>query len=178
MVRNEFFRESVKKLRSLFTVSNIVQLFIIIAVLWGVQIWQTRGHLSGSTAPGFTLHDIEGRVHNLSDYRGKKVVLYFFAPWCSVCSISSINVNRFYEDNRNGDTVIIAVATAYRQQSEVEEFVKEHRLKLPVLLDNGTVRALYKVDGFPTFYFIDQDSRVDGSTVGFTTKTGLWFRAL
>lgn len=110
----------------------------------------------GLYAPDFTLSLVDGRRVSLSDYRGKVVLLNFWATWCSPCVAEMDDFQQYYADH-SADTVILAVD--FSEPAEVvASFVEENGLTYPVALDlDGVVNQLYRVQGYPTTCLIDAE---------------------
>ena len=155
---------------------------VLIVAVPVIGQWQTRDLLSkNQSAPSFKLHDIEGKEHSLSDYQGKPVVIYFFAPWCTVCKATSSNINYLRKLRASENLEVLVVGLSYSESDEVKEFVADHKLNkdgLTVLLGDDSVMDQYKIEAFPTFYFIDSKGSVTSTAIGYTTTAGLLFRSL
>ncbi len=159
--------------------SILINLLIIIVAFAGVTLWQNRNLLKVSEkAPGFSLRSLEGNIYALDTSGKKKTVLYFFAPWCTVCNLSSHNIVSLREGSDPGDIDIYAVALSYSHESEVKAFAKEHKLTVPVLLGSEEVHRSYKIEAFPTIYIIDKTGNISSRVVGYTTELGLRLRLL
>lgn len=108
----------------------------------------------GETAPDFELSNLYGEKVKLSDFRGKKIVLNFWATWCPPCKEEMPEMEKFYQKT-NGDVVILAVNID--PQYDVKKFVTEMGSTFPVLLDEkDKVNSLYRVLTIPTTFFIDE----------------------
>lgn len=111
----------------------------------------------GQRAPNFTLNDLNGNVVQLEDYRGKNVMINFWATWCPPCRAEMPHMQQFYEDYQN-ETVILGVnlTTTEGRPEGIEPFIEEFGLTFPIVLDEeGDVMAGYQVIGYPTTYVID-----------------------
>ncbi len=106
----------------------------------------------------------------------KKTVIYFFAPWCHVCHASIDNLQSIYQ--RNEELNVIAVALDYMDVSEIEDFVAQHQLTFPVALGNEKVKQAYKVNGYPSYYVINEQNTVIAKSMGYSTELGLYLRSL
>jgi thiol-disulfide isomerase/thioredoxin len=106
----------------------------------------------------------------------KKTVIYFFAPWCHVCHASIDNLQSIYQ--RNEELNVIAVALDYMDVSEIEDFVAQHQLTFPVALGNEKVKQAYKVNGYPSYYVINEQNTVIAKSLGYSTELGLYLRSL
>lgn len=151
----------------------------MIVVLLVVTEWQGRHLLSrAAEAPSFTLESLQGEPVSLESARGKTVVLYFFAPWCSVCRYSSHNIRALRQARSDDEMAIYAVGLGYQRRSEVEQFAHEHQLGVPVLLGNDQILERYNINSFPTIYVIDEQGQVQDRVIGYTTELGLRLRSL
>lgn len=113
-------------------------------------------------APDFELATLNGGTVRLSDYRGKKVVLNFWASWCPPCRVEMPYMENYYKeykDIENVEILAVNMTELERGRSEkVGEFVDEHQLTFPILLDEiGAVMDLYKVMIYPTTYIISAE---------------------
>lgn len=154
-----------------------MDLLILAFIFWAIGRYQSRHLLDDDVAaPAFRLPDLDGVPRALEDYRGKVVVLQFFAPWCTVCSLESDNWARV--QSWRPEVQVIAVALAWEDKASVEEFVGDDRGRFPVLLGTDAVQAAYKVDAFPTHYIIDPDGKVAWQGAGYTPTVGMLLRLM
>jgi len=125
-------------------------------------------------APDFTVEDINGRKVKLSDYKGKIVILNFWATWCPYCVQEMPDLDELHaEFSKDGDAVILTVDVE-ESIEKVKKFVEDKKLTLPVLMDyDGKVAGMYGVNSFPTTYVINRDGTVYGYQPGAMTKTQL-----
>jgi len=133
-------------------------------------------HMYGTTAPDFTLKDTEGKMHKLSDYRGKNVMLIFWATWCGPCRIEMPHLialrNRFSPEK----LAMLAVASEnpnVDDPSLVRRIAKD--LNYTVLLEKDNmpkpfgVMQVYATVGIPCSFFIDPKGKIKLATVGSLT---------
>jgi len=115
---------------------------------------QTQSVEIGAKAPDFSLRNLQGKTVKLSDYRGKKVMLNFWATWCPPCKQEMPAIQQFFEEKK-GDVAILAVNIDGAE--DVIEFVQTRKLTFPILLDeNNRVNEQYKIVTIPTTFFIDE----------------------
>ena len=111
----------------------------------------------------FKLNDLNGKVHSLSDYRGKKVYVEYWASWCPVCikGISEFEtLVRSYE--KSSDVIVLSMVApgAFGEKSSADfaSWFADRGYNFPVLLDEGGLMARqFGVRAFPTSLYIDSD---------------------
>ena len=114
----------------------------------------------GSEAPDFTVYDLEGNAHKLSDFWGKPVLLNFWASWCGPCQMEMPDFQKFYESH--GDKVNFVIVNLTDGQQETVEtasaFIAEKGYTFPVYYDTDIdAAAKYGVSAVPVSYFIDAE---------------------
>ncbi len=112
----------------------------------------------GEPAPDWKLTDSAGNVHSLSDYRGKIVVLDFWATWCGPCIRAMPTLQRVYEEYKNRGVVVFGLNTW--EESDAVEFMKRSGYTYGVLLKGEQVAAAYRVSKLPTLYVINVDGTI------------------
>jgi peroxiredoxin len=126
-----------------------------------------------SVAPDFALQSIYGETVRLSDFRGKVVLLYFWATWCSPCKIE---MPWFVElQNQYGPQGLQVVGISLDEDAssaDVAEFADSVRANYPILMGNETVSKAYGgVPALPMAFFIGRDGKVVEKIVGLKGKT-------
>jgi peroxiredoxin/outer membrane lipoprotein-sorting protein len=113
--------------------------------------------LVGKPAPEFTLADLNGTDVSLASLKGHVVVIDFWATWCGPCVESLPHLGKFYEENKEAGVKVFAIDLA-EEKADVQSFVAEHKLSVPVLLDtDGKVAAGYGVNAIPQTVVIGKD---------------------
>ena len=156
-------------------VSLSLQALLLVSFLVAVAAYQTRKHLRAGVAPDFQLRALSGERVSLSSFRHKKVLLHFFATWCGVCRAELPSV-RGVARNLQPDEVLLAIVEDADDLEAVRRYASDHDLTYPILL--GTPEAIrgYRVNAFPTNYFINGDGTISSSTVGLSTRIGMTLR--
>jgi peroxiredoxin len=127
----------------------------------------TTGINAGMVAPNFTLKNLAGEEINLKDYRGKKVMLNFWATWCPPCKEEMRAMEKFYKENSK-EVEILAVNLD--PQNNVKGFVEENELTFPILLDEeGSTQQTYSVISIPTTLIIDEQGLILKKHIGSMT---------
>ena len=119
------------------------------------------------TAPDFTLTDLNGKRVTLSDFRGKVVLLNFWASWCPPCRMEIPGFQRFYEGYKNKGFVIIGLSLDDTGPSTVSSFVKKMGITYPIVMaDSKVVRDYGNISAIPTSFLIDKNGRIVKKTMG------------
>jgi len=121
---------------------------------------QLKPYTGSLSSPDFELQDIEGRRHRLSDYRGKVVLLQFWATYCTPCRKEMPTMNRLLERLADKDFVILAVNMA-EDPATVKAYLEQTPVKFPVLLDrDGQVLQQWKVFAAPANFIIGKNGEI------------------
>jgi peroxiredoxin len=114
----------------------------------------------------FSLSSLDGAKVSLSSYRGRTVVLSFWATWCGPCQVEMPAMQKLYESLRDRGFEILAV-DVMEDKATVEKFRRSHGYTFPMLLDaDGAVAGLYGAQALPTNYVIDSRGLLRGRVVG------------
>ncbi|MFK7805363.1 MAG: TlpA family protein disulfide reductase [Anaerolineae bacterium] len=126
----------------------------------------------GHLAPDFTLTTLDGAEIQLSQLRGKPVIINFWATWCGPCRHETPQFQSFYE--RFSDDVVLLGINQREGLGQVNSFVEEFGMTYPVLLDtDGTVYDDYQVFGLPTTWFVNPDGVLTSVAPGGITEAFL-----
>ena len=121
----------------------------------------------GKESPDFTLLNLSGEEVSLSDYRGKIVMINFWATWCGFCKKEMPDMQRLSEEN---DDLVILAVDVMEEKGLVEDYIKEGGYDFEVVLDEkGDVAKDYLVSAFPTSYFVDKEGILLGGVPGMLT---------
>jgi len=119
---------------------------------------------SGSAAGAFRLKDLSGKSVSLESYRGKVVLLNFWATWCAPCVAEMPALERLYKTHKDKGFEVVAVTVDPASSKEdIEKFVEKNGLTFAVLLDPDiALPPEYGVTAFPESFFIDKEGRFLG----------------
>ena len=101
----------------------------------------------------FVLNDTSGNVHVLSQYRGKWVIVNYWATWCPPCLEEVPDLVALYDSRKNKDVMVLGVAFDYESASEVAEYVDDMLMSYPIVLgDDDTIKQIGSAEVLPTTY--------------------------
>jgi peroxiredoxin len=110
----------------------------------------------GTTAEDFRLVDLEGKSQSLSQYRGKVVLVNFWASWCKPCTTEMPAMQTTYDKLRDKGFVVLAI-NELEDEAKVREHIKQYNHTFPVLMDrDNKVANQFGVFGLPVSVFIDE----------------------
>jgi len=118
-------------------------------------------------APEFEMDDLRGQHHRLLDYRGKIVVINFWASWCPECIEELPSLNNLYEKYRGKGLVVLGISADRRQEAALKIMTQTH-VTYPVLLDitGGVFIKRYTVIALPTTVVIDRNGLIRERIIG------------
>ena len=121
----------------------------------------------GLPAPNFTLPGLDGKMVNLSDYRGAVVLVNIWATWCPPCVDEMPSLERLYKEFKGENFEILAVSIDAAGTKAVAPFMKKHNLSFPALIDpEGTISALYQTTGVPESFIVNQEGILINKIIG------------
>ena len=128
----------------------------------------------GSKAPDFTLKTLDGSEVMLSQYRGMKVILNFWASWCTPCKVELPHLQEIWEKYRDGDEVtVLTVAGSESDENEIRSYVATQGFTFPVCLDSAeSTFNRYDLTSIPKTYFIDKNGVIRKVQLGMFTSPG------
>ncbi len=157
-----------KSLQSwLFTLLGCIALFVVLSQI------KMLGMLERGTAqPELELPSANQVAYEPTADR--PTLVYFFAPWCSVCHLSIDNLESFYQQQTQFN--VVAVALSYESPADVAQFLQQHQLTMPVLLGSDATAQLFRVQGFPSYYLFSASGVLLDRDVGYSTLAGITLR--
>ncbi|MFJ7509524.1 TlpA disulfide reductase family protein [Peribacillus simplex] len=120
----------------------------------------------GANAPNFSLKTLDGKQVELSDYKGKKVMLNFWATWCPPCKKEMPDMEKYAQ--QAGDDVVV-LAVNIDPENDVQSFVDDNGITFTIPLDSQSaenpVNERYKILSIPTTYFIDKEGIIRNKVI-------------
>lgn len=121
----------------------------------------------GFLAPEFSLYDLSGNLVRLADFRGKVVLLNFWATWCSPCRREIPSLERLYQSRNDQGFEIVAVNQERASASQIASFAKKYGMSFPILLNpRGDVGNKYWVRAIPTSFLLGKNGVITWKIVG------------
>ena len=162
------------KLRQLWQIrwfKIVVEALVIILVLLTVRAWTQRDMLSGP-APEFQANLLNDGVYALLADKRRPLLVHFWASWCPICELEQGSIQSISEDH-----AVITVAMQSGEAEEVIAYMREEKLKFPVINDpDGALARRFGVRAVPSSFVIDENNNILFRETGFTTEIGLRLR--
>ena len=118
-------------------------------------------------APDFALRDLDGTMRDLASFRGRVVLLNFWATWCPPCQTEMLSMAGLYQTYRDYGFEVVAVSSDVQGAEVVQPYVTQLHLSFTTLLDaTGQVTRLYGVTSLPTTYLLDREGRLVTVAIG------------
>ncbi|MFC1903230.1 TlpA family protein disulfide reductase [Chloroflexota bacterium] len=127
----------------------------------------------GRMAPDFTLLDMDGNEVGLSEFRGKVVLVNFWATWCPPCRAEMPDIESLYQEYKDKDVVVIGVDLR-EGEDKVRRFVQDGGYNWIFTMDaTGKVGSEYRVRAIPTSFFLDKDGIIKAIHIGTMSKSAM-----
>jgi thiol-disulfide isomerase/thioredoxin len=115
-----------------------------------IVVAQTQIAARDNAIADTTMRDLNGKLHQLSDYRGKWLVVNFWATWCPPCLEEMPDLVMLY-DQRKANLMVIGIAQDYQNEKQVRDFIDDMLVSYPIVLSNAKIKAQFgKVELLPT----------------------------
>jgi peroxiredoxin len=131
-----------------------------------------KGERDRKEAPNFSLQDSDGRSVQLSDYRGKVVLLNFWATWCGPCKVEIPWFMEFERKHKDRGFAVVGVSMDEDGWQVVKPFASKLGINYRILLGSDSIAQLYGgVDSLPTTFIIDREGRIAAVHIGLVSKS-------
>lgn len=113
----------------------------------------------GNKAPLFILKDINGKTVSLSDFRGRIVIMDFWATWCPPCKESTQELEKIHRKYKDRGVIILGISmdSGGNALKKVKDFANKYNLTYLMLMDDGKASKSYVINTIPTTYILDKD---------------------
>jgi len=129
--------------------------------------------MSWAQADGFKVTDTTGKTHTLAGYKGKWVLVNYWATWCPPCLQEIPDLIALHENKKN-NLVVIGVALDFRNAQQVSDFAEGLMVNYPIVLGNSqVVNQIGPVQGLPTTYLYNPDGKMVAQQVGAITRAAV-----
>lgn len=130
-----------------------------VEVIQGEGTNDAGGLQIGQKAPDFKLQTLDGKEIALSDFKGKKVMINFWATWCPPCKAETPEMVKYYNEkaqDANFEILSVNAMSTESKSENVNKFIEEYKMTFPVVIDpRGDTIKQYEVLNFPTSFFIN-----------------------
>ena len=137
----------------------------------GVEAASLKPESKRNAAPAFTLKDSNGATVSLADYKGKVVLLNFWATWCGPCKIEIPWFVEFEQQYKDRGFAVLGVAMDEEGWDIVRPYITDKRVNYRVLMGTDLVAQLYGgVESLPTTFLLDREGRIASTHIGLISK--------
>ena len=127
-----------------------------------------------AVAEGFSIADSQGKIHNLSDYKGKWVLVNFWATWCPPCLEEIPDLIALHDAHKAKDLVVIGIAMDYQNPKSVIEFSESMFISYPIVLGNEKIASqIGPIQGLPMTYLYNPKGKLVARNVGALTRKAI-----
>ena len=159
--------------------SLLLNVALLLVAFLAISAFQARNMLPTDqvAAPMLRATTLQSTLFDLDEVEGRATLVYFFAPWCHYCALSSDNLVRLRRLRDENSLRIITVALDWKSVAEVSDYAEKHELNIPVLLGDENIMREWKVYGFPTYYVLNSEHNIVSRDLGYSSQIGLWWRS-
>lgn len=118
----------------------------------------------GNPAPEFALKDLDGKMHRLSDFRGKVVLLDFWGTWCAPCVAEAPNLAAAYKKLKEKGFEIISLDKGDTIE-DLRKFIAEKQMNWTHAQTDEALSQLFRIGGYPTYFLLDKEGKIISNTV-------------
>jgi len=147
--------------KSLFQLSIALFIFSVTQFSWAAET-------------GLVLPDLKGKQVKVSDFKGKWVIVNYWATWCPPCAAEIPELNAFHKKHQAKDAVVLGVNIEKEDLDYVKEFTADLKISYPILVTDTPLTSPYgNVSALPTTFIISKDGKLFQKIVGSVTQQRL-----
>ena len=148
----------------------IVALLALAGGMMAKEFLSKTEQTSPAPLPDFNLPDVSGKLHSISEWQDKILVINFWATWCPPCQEEIPDLIALHEDKKN-NLVVIGIAMDYQNAKQVTDFADGLLVDYPIVLGNAQVaNQIGPIQGLPTTYLYNPDGKMVAQQVGAITR--------
>jgi len=154
--------------RFLFSVAVMFLGLVVLALPVQAELSKEGLHVMEGqpVAPDFALKNLDGEIQRLSDFKGKVVIVNFWATWCPPCRAEMPSMQRAWNEIQDKGVVMLAVHVG-GNEDKIWSFVGDYDLDFPVLIDpKSKVADAWPMKGLPSTFVIDPEGRIVYRAIG------------
>ena len=137
-----------------------------------IQAYHARHAPQSGPAPDIQALDLNGQHVELKHYQGKATLVYFWATWCGVCSMTRGSI-----DNIAQDHPVITIASQSGNNEEIKTYQQQHQFDVTIINDKqGQISQAYGVQAFPSMFILDSKGNISDVEIGLSSEWGLRLR--
>lgn len=149
-----------------------VYIALFFVFYFAMQAFQSRNAPKSGPAPDINAFDVNNEPVNLQNYQGQATLIYFWATWCNICSLTRDSIY-----NISTDHPVITIANQSGDNEQIYAYQKKHQFNVTVINDEeGLISQTYGVYGLPTMFILDKNGEISDVEIGLSSEWGLRVR--
>jgi peroxiredoxin len=153
---------------------NLTKLQLVVILLFSLFFSACQGNAGSTRAPDFTLLDVNSKMVNLSEFKGKMVLINFFATYCPPCRAEIPDFIKLQDKYRDKGFVVVGISTDEDWKEVLPDFIKRKGMNYPVLIATSKVVKDYgNVYALPTSFLLDKEHNIIKKFTGMISESEL-----